>query len=250
MRRPVVLALRRTYSSAAPTSAVHKLTPDDYARALSSPDAHVRTRNFCIVAHIDHGKSTLADRLLQATGREAQADQTQVLDTLQVEKERGITVKANTATMLYTPKGEKLPFVLNLIDTPGHVDFSFEVNRSVNACDGALLLVDSTQGIQAQTLANYRMVKKANLDVIPLLTKLDLQHSFPDGIKEQLFYVLDIDPDHVIETSAKANIGIQETLDRIVKDISPPKVDLDSMNKRLKCHLLDSWFDQSVSRAN
>jgi len=201
-------------------------------------------RNFCIVAHIDHGKSTLSDRLLQTTGALSPSQAVaQSLDTLEVEKERGITVKAQTASMVYRNT------LLNLVDTPGHVDFSFEVGRSVAATSGALLLVDASQGIQAQTLANFRLAQQAGLVIVPVVTKIDLEHAQPDVAKEQLLMLLDIDPDEVIECSAKTGIGSTQVLDAIVDRIPSPDLakyefpaELDK-KPRARLHLLDSWFD-------
>ena len=173
----------------------------------------------------------------------------QVLDSLEVERARGITIKAQTATMLYET-GET-SYLLNLIDTPGHVDFAYEVARSVQACEGALLLVDASQGIQAQTLANYKLVQQANLSVIPVLTKIDLPHANPEAIKEQLFTVLDIDPDTIIETSAKSGKGVDEILRGIVEKMGPPKIPeyVPNSTQRFEpddsmMQILDSWYDR------
>lgn len=235
----------------------HRSTAQDYERAIAAAKTQEkwleRVRNFSIVAHIDHGKSTLADRLLEFTGFERK-NVAQVLDSLEVERERGITIKAQTATLLYFPKDQdgkeqEIPYILNLIDTPGHVDFSFEVNRSVYACDGGLLLVDSSQGIEAQTIANYRFAKDAGLKMVPVLTKLDLPHAHPEQIKEQLLLVFDIDPDEVLETSAKRNTGIESVLEAIVKRMPHPFARAENLNsvelsgKRLKAQILDSWYD-------
>lgn len=147
-----------------------------------------RVRNFCIIAHIDHGKSTLADKLLESVGNIVPTTKStaQVLDTLQVERERGITVKAQSASMLFVNPKDNLEYLINLIDTPGHVDFTYEVSRSLAACQGALLLVDSTQGVQAQTLANFNSAKEAKLAIIPVLTKIDLPHADPEPAMEQM----------------------------------------------------------------
>lgn len=207
-------------------------------------------RNFCIVAHIDHGKSSLSDRLIEQTQSMSKIKLLpQVLDSLEVERSRGITIKAQTAAMLY--KRGKESYLLNLIDTPGHVDFAYEVSRSVQACEAALLLVDASQGIQAQTLANYKLVQDANLFVIPVLTKIDLPHADPDKVKEQLLTVLDIDPDDVLLTSAKTGQGVSEILEAIVMRASPPVVpstlpnsDIPFQSGDFMMQILDSWFDR------
>lgn len=212
-----------------------------------------RVRNFCIIAHIDHGKSTLADLMLQSTGsirlKKGREHTSQTLDNLEVEQQRGITVKAQTATMLYRYDGDNdaefggSPYIVNLIDTPGHADFSYEVKRSLSACDGALLLVDSTQGIQAQTLANYQNAVDAGLTIIPVLTKLDLPHSDPWSTIDQMAAALDgVDPDDCLLTSAKSGEGIDELLPAIVEKIPAPSYGGD-IDYPLRCLIFDSWFD-------
>ncbi len=185
-----------------------------------------RIRNFSIIAHIDHGKSTLADRLLEATGTIARRDmQAQIMDSMELERERGITIKAKAVRMDYTdPAGEK--WLLNLIDTPGHVDFTYEVSRALAACEGALLVVDATQGVQAQTLANAMLAQAVGLRVIPVINKIDLPSADVEGVTEQIFDTLKIIEDPVL-ISAKSGIGIQETLDAIIREIPAPagKVD-------------------------
>ena len=183
-----------------------------------------RLRTFAILAHVDHGKSTLADRILEFTSPDDDAGKHEtVLDTLDVERERGITVKSQTASFLFTPPGEDEPYLLNLIDTPGHVDFSYEVSRALAACSGALLLVDSSQGVQAQTLANYRKAKEAGIEhFVPVLTKLDLPLSDPDSAADQLCTLFGFDEDDILLTSAKTGEGVDEVLGAIVSHLPPP----------------------------
>lgn len=171
-------------------------------------------RNFSIIAHIDHGKSTLADALLQLTGNITERDKRkgQVLDQLAVERERGITVKAQTATMIYQDSRSGIDYLINLIDTPGHIDFSYEVSRSLASCQGALLLVDSSQSIQAQTLANYEKARALNLAIIPVVTKIDLPNSQPEETALLMATTFHVDPDSAIMTSAKKMIGIEEVI--------------------------------------
>lgn len=206
-----------------------------------------KIRNFCVIAHVDHGKSTLSDRMLELTGNmKAGGDQDQVLDSLRVERERGITVKANTATMLYTTKvgdaQEKDTFLLNLVDTPGHVDFSFEVVRSLGACQGAVLLVDSSQGIQAQTIANHRFAKERGLLIIPCLTKLDLPHSDPERTLLQIEQTLGYTEDEVVWTSAKTGEGVEDLMNEIVKRVPPPTGVEDTIHMRSL--IADSWYNR------
>lgn len=197
------------------------------------------TRNFCIIAHIDHGKSTLADRLLEMTGTISHVNNTQYLDKLQVEKERGITVKAQTCAMFYEHSDGKR-YLLNLIDTPGHVDFNYEVSRSMAACDCALLLVDSGQGIEAQTLANYYLAMESNLTIIPIVTKIDQQTALPELIVKELVDVLGVEESEVIKLSAKSGIGCDMVLPAIVERCPSPKA---LVKNDLKALLFDSWFD-------
>ena len=196
-------------------------------------------RNFCIIAHIDHGKSTLADRLLECTktvtGKDMEA---QVLDDMDLEKERGITIKSHAIQMDYTYKGEK--YVLNLIDTPGHVDFSYEVSRSIAACEGALLVVDASQGVQAQTISNLYMALEHNLTIIPVLNKIDLPGAMPDEVEDEVCELLGCDHSEVLRASGKTGDGVPEVLDAIVERIAPPVGD---PNAPLQCLIFDSVFN-------
>ena len=196
-------------------------------------------RNFSIIAHIDHGKSTLADRILETTGalskREAKE---QYLDSMDIERERGITIKLNTAHLKYTYNNEE--YILNLIDTPGHVDFSYEVSRSLASCDGALLVVDASQGIEAQTLANLYLALDNNLTIIPVINKIDLPSADIPKVKKELMDLIGFEEEEIILTSAKTGEGIKELLDRIVEKIPSPKGDKD---KPLQALIFDSIFD-------
>ena len=197
-------------------------------------------RNFSIVAHIDHGKSTLADRLIQTTSTVSARDmKEQLLDSMDIERERGITIKANTVRIDYTAKdGER--YVLNLIDTPGHVDFAYEVSRSMRAVEGSLLVVDSTQGVEAQTLANVYQAIDADHEIVPILNKIDLPASDCDRVAEQIEDVIGLDASEAIKVSAKSGIGIEETLDAIVNKLPAPVGDVEAP---LKAMLVDSWYD-------
>ena len=199
-----------------------------------------RIRNFCIVAHIDHGKSTLADRMIEKTGVLTEREmQDQVLDNIEVERERGITIKSQAVRLIYTAK-DGLEYMFNLIDTPGHVDFNYEVSRSLAACDGALLVVDATQGIQAQTLANVYLAMEHDLDVFPVINKIDLPSARPEEVKQEIEDVIGIEAMDAPEISAKNGINIEEVLEDVIKKIPAPGGDKD---KPLQALIFDSLYD-------
>ncbi|WP_033916708.1 translation elongation factor 4 [Campylobacter sputorum] len=196
-------------------------------------------RNFSIIAHIDHGKSTLADRIISECGAVSDRQMSaQLMDTMDIEKERGITIKAQSVRLTYKYNNEE--YILNLIDTPGHVDFSYEVSRSLASCEGALLIVDASQGVQAQTIANVYIALENNLEIIPVLNKIDLPAADPQKVKNEIEHIIGLDCEGAIEVSAKTGIGIKELIQTIIEKIPPPKTDDEAP---LKALIYDSWFD-------
>ena len=196
-------------------------------------------RNFCIIAHIDHGKSTLADRLLQATDTISERElKEQTLDDMDIERERGITIKSHAIQMDYSFNDQD--YVLNLIDTPGHVDFSYEVSRSIASCEGALLIVDATQGIQAQTISNLYLAIENDLEIIPVMNKMDLQSAMPEEVTDQIVDLIGCDKDEVISASGKTGLGVENILKAVIDRVPAPKGEPDGQFQAL---IFDSVFD-------
>jgi GTP-binding protein LepA len=196
-------------------------------------------RNIAIVAHIDHGKSTLADRLIEKYGDiSSRKMKEQILDSMDLERERGITIKAQTVSLNASYMGDN--YNINIIDTPGHVDFSYEVSRSLSACDGVMLLVDATQGLEAQTIAHFNMARELNLEIIPVINKIDLPSADPDAVKKDLSELLDINQNEILSVSAKSGLGVDDLIERVIIDIPEPK---GLISNDLKAFIIDSWFD-------
>src|SRR6187455_3290981 len=217
--------------------AIDRLQADSDSGALMAIEF---TRNFCIIAHIDHGKTTLSDRLLERTGTiQDRERQDQLLDSMDLERERGITIKAHPVAMRYTSKsGES--YRLNLLDTPGHVDFSYEVSRSLAACEGASLVIDAAQGVEAQTVANVHLAHKQGLTIVPIINKIDLPNADVPAVHKQLEEILAIPAEEAIDASAKMGIGIEEILEAVVDRIPPPEQPAD---ETLRALVFDSVFD-------
>jgi GTP-binding protein LepA len=218
--------------------------PSLFFTAAGRPLLMERIRNFSIIAHVDHGKSTLADRFIQICGGlEAREMQDQVLDSLELERERGITIKAQAVTLYYTSKRDGERYQLNLIDTPGHVDFSYEVSRSLAACDGALLVVDATQGVEAQSVANCYTATELGLEVVPVINKIDLPSADPARVIKEIEEIIGISADDALEVSGKTGQGVEELIEQLIQRIPQPKGDPDAP---LQALIVDSWFDNYV----
>ncbi len=197
-------------------------------------------RNFSIIAHIDHGKSTLADRFIQICGGLTEREMSaQVLDSMDLEKERGITIKAHSVTLNYPAKDGRI-YQLNFIDTPGHVDFSYEVSRSLAACEGALLIVDAAQGVEAQSVANCYTAIEQGLEVVPILNKMDLPQAEPERVCKEIEEIIGIDATDAVQCSAKSGMGVEDVLEAIIRDIPPPQGNIED---KLQALIIDSWFD-------
>ena len=207
---------------------------------MSSHASINQIRNFCIIAHIDHGKSTLADRLIEICGGLSEREmQNQVLDSLDLERERGITIKAQSVYLEYELDEEK--YQINLIDTPGHVDFAYEVSRSLAACDGAILLVDASQGVEAQTLSTCYNAIDQGLSIFPVLNKIDLKQSDPERVKQEIEEIIGIEASEAPAISAKDGLGVKDLLEKIIREIPAPE---GSISEPLQALIIDSWFDQ------